>query len=151
MQAFSFYIANGFSVERTHAPNFNVYGTNTYRTAESGFSEEKTKSARYDCLEFRTDASTVNTRLCSRLAAVIVAVNRVSASLLPLSPFPPYFLFSSLLSLLIFVSSLSFPPYGIVLFRSRASNPAASGYDVRHVAWGMWHVPCGRDTEGMEA
>ena len=90
MQAFSFYIANGFSVERTHAPNFNVYGTNTYRTAESGFSEEKTKSARYDCLEFRTDASTVNTRLCSRLAAVIVAVNRVSASLLPLSPFPPY-------------------------------------------------------------
>jgi len=86
LQAFRFYIANGFCVKRLHAPNFNVYGTETYRSEGSGFTEEKKTSARYDWVEFntdtefRTDPRAVPTRFCSRLAAVIVAVDKASAA-----------------------------------------------------------------------
>ena len=51
-QGYKFYLAKGYRVRPSHAPEYLVYASNSYRVVRSGIVDRSVPYSRYDFLEF---------------------------------------------------------------------------------------------------
>jgi len=74
-QGYKFYLAKGYRVRPSHAPEYLVYASNSYRAVRSGIIDGSVPYSRYDFLEFHgenVNSSDEKLRLCGKLAGIVI-------------------------------------------------------------------------------